>query len=161
MRADARLHVLDAPLDLAHAVEVLAHAGGVARAESVLQLPDLADDRVENAPILGELPAALFSAEALSEQPLEDDARVGLHRQRGRRRAPRQRVHVAAGVTDIAAAHSREVFRGDLQRAKLGVVAEYVRGHLVDGLAAAHVRALCALRMHTRQPYRARARMIA
>src|SRR5439155_9503171 len=111
--------------------------------------------------VLRELPAALLGAESLAEEPLEDDARVGLHRQRRRRRAPRQRVDVAAGVADIAAADGGEILGRDLQRPQLCVPTELVGRNLIDGLAAANVGAFGPLRMNPRQPDGARARVIA
>ena len=38
-----------------------------------------------------------------AEHPIEDDPRIDLHRQRRRRRAPRDRVHVGAAEADVAA----------------------------------------------------------
>ena len=67
-------------------------------------------------------------AAALAEHPLEHLARVDLHRQRRRRRPPRQRVHVDAAVVAVARAdQARVVLGGELHRRQRRVLADGLR----------------------------------
>ena len=69
----------------------------------LLQRRGLAGHDVEHARVLRRETLALLGRVALTEQPLEQLARVELHRQRRRRRAERDRRAVAAAVVAIAA----------------------------------------------------------
>ena len=62
----------------------------------------LVGDRIENAAVLLLARQALRRVAAVAEQPLEDDLRAVLHRQRQRGRAPGDRVVVGAAVAGAA-----------------------------------------------------------
>ena len=109
----ALLGALDAPLDLAHVLEILRHRLAIRRAELQLQARPLRlRDRVEDAAVLLDARQPLGRAAALAEHPLEHLARIDLHRHRRRRRAPRQRVHVDAAVVAVAGADQARVILG-------------------------------------------------
>ena len=140
------LGLLDAALDLAHGLEILADPGAIGRAEPVLQAGDLLGDRVEEAGALPQAGAAVRGVAALAEQPLEDDPRMGLGRQRRRRRGPREVVLINAGVAVIALADGREQVHRHLERRQLRLLADLLRGDLVNGGPEIIVRALGQLR---------------
>ena len=86
---------------------------------------------------------AHFRRGAAAEQPLEDDLRVQLHRQRagsqlglaGRRRQvdPRDRVRVRAAVAFAAVARARvRILHGELQRRQQRLLADLRGDHLID-----------------------------
>jgi hypothetical protein len=95
----------DAAFDLAHVVEIFTDAHAVARPELDLELVGALHDRVEDARVLLQARLALFRRGTVAaEHPLEDHARVDLHRQRLRRRRPADRAHVRAQEVARAAA---------------------------------------------------------
>ena len=76
---------------------------------------------------------ALLGGVAAAEHPLEQDARVDLHRQRRRRRLPAQRVGVRAAVAGRARAEQRgEVLGGHLERRERRVLADLLGDDLID-----------------------------
>ena len=82
-------------------------ASAVCGAEPPLHGAGVVEDEVEDRPLLAAggaagSPAARRAAGA--EEPLEDEARVGLGRHRRRRRAPGEVVLVGAGVAGVAGA---------------------------------------------------------
>ena len=100
--------VLHAPLDLAHALQVVARAWrGPARPS--VRFSDAASPEIMSSRLLvccaRKLP--LFRRIALPEQPQEQLARIALHRQRRRGRAERKRAGVAAAVAALAGAARR------------------------------------------------------
>jgi hypothetical protein len=80
--AVTRFDALDASLHFTHRVEVIRHDSAIARAERGLQLREVRHDRVENALVALRLRDPLLLRPAISKQPLEDDARIVLGRQR-------------------------------------------------------------------------------
>ena len=96
---------------------------------------------------------ALRRGARLAEQPLEHRARIDLHRQRRRRRAPGDRVGVGAAVSGRARADvAGEVLRRQFERRE-GRVLTDLRGHdLIDRDAGENVLGLRALRSHTGEP---------
>ncbi len=79
LRASIRL---DAPLDLAHVVEVVVQPRAVGRAELCRTPSDLVGDPVEDAAIGAAVRGALFRRGADAEQLIERRARIADHRQR-------------------------------------------------------------------------------
>ena len=79
---------LDAALDLANRVEIVADDDAVLHAEAGLQALGLSLNTIENAAGFGKDLGAFLIGVALSEELLEDRARVAFLRQRLRRRAP-------------------------------------------------------------------------
>ena len=69
---------LDASLDLAHGIEVLADANTIACTELAPQSSQIVRHPVEDAAALLELGASCLGASAIAEQPLENDARIGV-----------------------------------------------------------------------------------
>ena len=156
-----RLDPLNPAFDLADRVEILADAAPVAGPEPPLEPRHVLADRVENAAVFLQACEALRGGAALAEQPFEDHARVVLHRQRGRRCAPRDGVGVDAAVAVVAVADDVAVLERDLQGRQRGVLTEPGRGDLVGGGAGADVRALGAPGVHAVQPHAAGPRMLA
>ena len=141
------LGLLDAALDVAHRVEVLAELVAVAGAEVAAQVRHLVGHRVEEAAVLLDArePGRGVGAAGVAEQPLEDRPRVGLHGQRRRRAAPADGVGVGAGVAAPARAHVVARLERELERRELGVPARLPRHELVHRDARAELRALGAL----------------
>ena len=71
-----RLRLLNAPLHLAHRIEVLADLDAIARAEHALEAGDVLVDPVEQAGLAVQPRAPLGRRAAFAEQPLEHDPRV-------------------------------------------------------------------------------------
>ena len=94
---------LDAPLDVAHRVEIGAELQPVAGPEAAAQADHVGADRVENAALLAaaRLAGGGVGGLVVAEEPLEHRPRVVLHRQRGLRVAPRDGVR--EGATEPAA----------------------------------------------------------
>src|SRR5207248_677995 len=82
------LGLLDSRFDVADRVEVLVDADAILRANLQAESLELRPDAVENAPIRADPFDARRLVVFLPEQPLEDDARVALHRIGHRRRLP-------------------------------------------------------------------------
>ena len=153
---DLGLGLLDAALDVAHRVEVLAELVAVAGAEVAAKLRHLVGHRVEEAAVLldaGE-PGRGVGAPGVAEQPLEDGPRVGLHGQRGRRAAPADGVGVGAGVAAPAGTHVVARLEGELERRELGVPARLPRHELVHRDPGPELRALGAPGGHAGQEAR-------
>ena len=97
----------------------------------------------------------LGRAAALAEHPLEHLARIDLHRQRRRRRAPRERVHVDAAVVAVAGADQAGVILGrELQRRQRRVLADRCAAIWSAVTPAKASDALRRLRTHAAQPRR-------
>ena len=143
---------LDAPFDFPHGVEILGHSIAIARTQAALQTPDLAGDRVEDAALGFDAAASLVGVGAVSEHPVEHDARIDLHRHRRRRRAPGNRVHVGAAEADVARSdQAAVVLDGQFERRQQRVLADFRRGDLIDRHAGVDVGAVGALGMNAVQ----------
>ena len=159
--AGLRLDPLDAALDLAHRVEVLARPPPVAGPEALLEPGHVLAHRVEDAAVLAQSRRALVAGAALAEQALEHHPRVVLHRQGGGRRAPRDGVGVDAAVAVVAVADHVAVLERDLERRQRRVLPQRGGRDLVGGGAGADVGALGALGVHAVEPDPARPRVLA
>ena len=131
-----RFGVLNPAFDVADRLEVLAQLCAVARPEPLPQAGYLGVDRVEDAAVLlhARQPHARIRAATVPEHPLEDDARIVLHRQRRGRTAPRDRVRV--GAAEAAVAGARADISGlhrQLQRSELRVLPHLAGDQLIDG----------------------------
>ena len=155
------LGLLDAPLDLAHGVEILAHPAAVGGAEPAFEPRHVVDDPVENAGVAAQLGAARVGRAAVAEQPLEQHARVGFGRQRRGRRRPRQVVLVDAGEAVVAVADLRDQVGAELERRDRRAAADLLRGDLIDRDAELVVAAFGALRARAAQKRRAGRGMVA
>ena len=125
----------DAPLDLAHVVHVLGQLRLRSRApEPRCRSRALSRDGVEDAGVLLQPRAPLLRRGAVAaEHPLEHDARVDLHRQRLRRRAPADRAHVRAEEIAGAAAEVARVILGrKLHRRERRALPDLLRDDLID-----------------------------
>ncbi len=103
--------------------------------------------------------APVGRAAALAEQPLEDDARMRLGRQRRRRRRPGEIVLIDAGVAVVALADRLEQVHRQLERRQLRLLADLLRGDLIDRGAEVVVGALGPLRLGRAQERGVRGRM--
>ena len=152
---------LQAALDFADVLQIVAQPGAIARAEVVLETRNLARDLVENAAIFLNARLALFRRAAIAEKPLEDHARIDLHRQRRGGRAPGDRIHVAAAIAGVACAdHAGHVFGGEFERRIARALADVLRGNLIDRDAGPDVFAFGAPGMNAAEEGRAGAGVI-
>src|SRR5262249_10346481 len=96
---------LDAPLDVANRVEILANLPAIAEAQLALQVGDRLGHRIQDAAVLLELLEAhgRIGRPAVAEQALEDLARVLDHRENLRGAAPRNRVRQRTAAAVAAA----------------------------------------------------------
>jgi hypothetical protein len=153
--------LLDAALDLAHVIEIVADARAVARPDFALQVSGFLGHRIENAAVLANAGLTLRGRTGPSEHPLERRPRIDLHRIRLRLRRPRDRVHVGTGVPGHAAADvAAEVLGGHFHRRELGVLADLLRDDLIDADADLDVFSLGLLRDRAAQPARGAHRVI-
>ena len=146
-----RFRLLNAALDLAHGVEILADAHAIGGAEPALQPGDVVANPVEQAGAFAQRHPPIGRAAAVAEQPLEDDARMCLRGQRRRRRRPREIVLVDARVAVVALADGLEQVHRQLQRRQQRLPADLLRGDLIDGGAEVVVGALGPLRFRRAQ----------
>ena len=131
--------LLHAPFDLAHVAQVLIEPRPVRCRQLALQRRGFAEDGVEQADRLRAPRLALLGGVAVAEQPLEDDLRIVLHRQRRVRTLPRNRVAVRAAQA-VAAVQAR-LFDRQLERRQGRVLPDLLRGNLIDGDAERRLRA--------------------
>ena len=102
-----------------------------------------------------EMGAAFGGAAHFPEQAFEDNARMGLGRERRGGRRPGKVVLVDASVAVIALADDLHQIHGQFERRELGFLSNVLRGDLVDGRAEVVIRALGPLRLRRaeeRQP---------
>src|SRR5687767_12940237 len=98
---------LDAALDFANGIEVVADLRAVRCAELVLQAGDVGTNPIEQARALLELRTAVGSAAAVAEEPLEGNTRMRFGGQRRCRRGPGEIVLVHARVAVVALTNGR------------------------------------------------------
>ncbi len=137
---------LDAALDFAHVVEIVAETGAVAGAEAAREVGGFGGDRIENAAFLRDECGALAHRAGLAEDAFESDARIGLHGQRRGGRAPGDRIHVGAAEAGRAAADiAGEIFGRELHGRQRRVLTDLLRDDLIDGGIGENVLTLGAL----------------
>jgi hypothetical protein len=124
---------------LAHVIEILRQTATIPGREILLQRRDLAHDGVEQAARLLTTRSALRVGAAVAEQFLEHQPRVVLHRQRRRRRLPRDRVAIGAAERRLAREHG--FFDRQLERRQRRVLTELLRDDLIDRYAEMRLRA--------------------
>ena len=108
----------------------------------ILSRDRLPIERVEDAPVVLPARGSLLGRAAVAEHALEHDLRVQLHRQRGRRRRPRDAVRVGAAVAFAAVARVRAgIFDGELHRREQVLLSDLLRDQLVDRRAVVDVGA--------------------
>ena len=154
---------LDAPLDVAHRVEVLVQLHLVAGAQLFAQPRRLGRHHVEQAAVVppGGQPGRGVGGAAGAEQPLEDGARVAGHRQRGRGAAPAQGVGVGAAIAGVARPGPVGRLQRQLERGELRLLAEHAGRDLVHRDAGPDVVPFGLLRVHAGQEGAGRARVVA
>ncbi len=106
-----------------------------------------AGDGIENAAVFLLARQALGRVAAIAEQSLENHARIDLHGQRLRGRAPGDRIHVSAAIADVADAHQSGVLDAQFERRQRRVLADLLGRDLIDGGAGANVFAFGAQRV--------------
>src|SRR5688572_17484032 len=133
LAAISRLGALDAAFDLPDVVEILRQSRAVTGAKISPQRSGLFTNHVENAAIAGTAYTPLLDRARFTEQPLEHDTWIDLHRQRCRRGAPAERVGVDAAEPHCAGAHvTGEVVSGELQGREWRLLADLARHDLID-----------------------------
>ncbi len=140
----------DAPLRLAHALEVVVEHALVGGAELALQVVRAGADHVEHARAALRENRALLGRVAGAEELREHLARVELHRQRRRLVAERQRRAVVARARAAGRALRRRL-RRDLERGQHGIAADLLGDHLVDRRRHPRARGLL-VGLHAREP---------
>src|SRR5207245_9721591 len=98
------LGFLNAALNLAHGVKILADPRAVTRPKLSVETRDIFIKPIEEAGSFSQRSLPVRDAPAIAEQTLENDSRLALPRQRRRRRRPREIILVNAGVTVVALA---------------------------------------------------------
>src|SRR5205085_10106389 len=136
------LGTLDLPLDLTNALEILIDAGAIGNAHALFEPRDVAAERIEQTGSTAERRAARGRIAALAEQTFEDDARMRLGGQWGRRRRPRETILIHARVAVVAHAGERVQIHRELERRQLGFAADLPGRYLVDARAQKIIRAL-------------------
>jgi len=154
---------LDAPLDLAHGVEVVVQLALVLAGQPALQLRHLVHHRVEDAALLLRPgpPHAGVGAAGVAEQPLEHHAWVGLARHRRRLVVPRD-VEIRATVAGVAGADAVErvgALQRQLQRRQAGLPPQHLGRELVHRGAQVELRPLGLLGVQAGQERRGGTRM--
>ncbi len=160
-RVVAGLDALDAPLDLAHVLEILLHPLAIARVERAVQVGDLGGDVVEHARRGAAARRPFLARTAGAEELIEGHARVADHRQRLGRRRPADHVGVDAGVAVGAAAGLVDVLDAQLHRRDRRVLPEALGVELIDRDAGADIGAFGLARVRLREEHGARAEVIA
>ena len=127
--------------------QILVDPGAIVRSELPLQARDVIAHPIEQTGPSPQRGAAVGGAAAFAEQALEDDARVGFGRKRRRRRRPREVVLVDARVAVVALAHRLEQIHRQLQRRQQRLLADLLRGDLVDRRAQVVVGAFGPFRL--------------
>ena len=157
------LGLLNPALDIPHGVEILRELQLVACAERPVESVRLVGHEVEDAAVLSDAgqPRLHVGAVGGAEQPLEHRARVVFHRQRCRRRAPGDRVHVGAAIALVARTEHLDRIDRQLERRQLCLLAVLLRHDLVQGGAGADVGALGLLHVHPGEPGGCRTRVVA
>ena len=162
--AVALLDRLDAPLDLAHVVEIVGRAARDRRRRACARAAST-DSRTQSRMLRSSCRrsrrASASSRADHAEHLIEDDARIANHRQRLVRRRPADRVGVDARVAVAAAAGLIDALDAQLHRRNRRVLAEALRVQLIHRDAALDVGAFGPLRIRLRQVRRARAEVIA
>ena len=118
--------------------------------------------RVQNTALFFDALQAFFGVRAVAEQARENHARIDFHRQRRRRCAPGNRIHVGATESDVAGADQpAEIFGGQFERRQRRLLPDLLRRDLIDRHARPDVGAVGSLGMHAVQEDRRRSRVIA
>ena len=99
------LGFLNAALDLAHGVKILADPRAVTRPELSVETGDIFIEPIEEAGPFPQRGLPVCDAAAFSEQALENDSRMRFRRQRRCRRRPGKIILVNTGVAIVALAH--------------------------------------------------------
>ena len=153
------LGALNPALDGPDRLQVLVDRRAVLDADAALEPVNGIGHGVEDAAVGLHLGEPRLYAAAVAEEPLEDDPRIALVRERRGRREPGRGVAVGATVAVLAVADLVVRLRGELERAERGLGAQPVGRVLVDGLAGPDVRPLRPLRQDAVQPPAVRARV--
>jgi hypothetical protein len=96
------LGLLNTTLHLAYRIQVLIDPCAIGWSECLLKARDIFANPIEETASVPQRSAAVGCGSSLTEQPLEDDPRVSLSRQRGRGRRPREVVLIDARISVIA-----------------------------------------------------------
>ncbi len=127
------LYGLNPALDIANVVEVFVEAVLIVRPDGLPQAGGVGEDRVEN--------AGRGAPFARAEKPFEDEPRVDYRRKRSGGRGPANGVGVDAVVAKAAGVGRIEMFDAELERLNSGLLREMSGLELIDGNAAAEIRA--------------------
>jgi hypothetical protein len=142
---------------ISHFLQIFAQPAAVSRGQILLERWHLIADRIEEAACLIAPLLPLRIGAPVAEQPLEDDLRVVLHRQRQRGRLPRQRIAVGTGEAGVAAVQVQRLHR-ELDRRERRVLPHVLGCDLVDGRA--DERFVLLDRMRAAQEHRRRAHVV-
>ena len=154
------LGALNPLFDVAHVLEILRQADLVARPQPAIEIGRIVPHRIQDAGVETATGETLSGRARPAEQPLEDHARIGLHRQRHRRRLPRHRVLIGAAVARVAGADvPGDVLDRQTEGAELGIRADLSGDDLIDGRADPDVFGFRALGGRAGQEGRDAARM--
>ena len=124
----------------------------IGRAKRTLQPGKILTHRVQQAAIPLQLRAPHGRVAALAKQPFEDDAGIGLHRKRHRRRAPGQRIDVGTAVAPLAVADHEVGFERQLERRQRRFLPELPGGVLINRRPRLNIGPLSTPGAHAAQP---------
>src|SRR5262249_5618441 len=125
--------LLDTTLDVTNSFEIFIELAAVPGSKFSLSSCNLFPYRIENAALAANAgsPHSRIRGPRVAKEPLEDDARIGLRRQRRRRAAPRDRICIGTAITQVAVSNRLRRFQAELQRGELRLLAKLSRSELV------------------------------
>ncbi len=138
---------MDAPLDLADRIEILADFGAISGAELALQASKVVVERVEQAGLFPERCAAISNAAPFAEEAFKNNPRMSLRGQWCRGRRPRKIVLINARIAVIALADHLHQIHRQLQGRQLRRLTDVLSGDLIDRGSEVIIRALRQLRL--------------
>ena len=141
------LGFLDAALDVAHGIQVLAEARAIPGPDFPFKAGDVLAEPIEQTGAFAQCRHAIDDAAAFAKQALEHNPGMRLGGQRRRRRGPGEIVLIDTGVTVVALADDLHEVHRQLQRGQLSLLADVLSGDLVHGRAEVIIRAFGQLRL--------------
>ena len=134
--------LLNSALHLANGIQIFADFIAVARAEFPLEAGNIRRHPIQQAGVFSQFGGALRGAAAFPKEPFENRARVRFSRQRRSRRRPGEVVLIHACVAVVAYSDRSQQVHREFQRGHARVLADVLRGDLIDRGAEEIVRAL-------------------
>ncbi len=151
-------------LHFAHRRQILIQLALVGVTQAARQLFRIVRHQVQNALVdaLAAQPRCRIARVfATTKQTFKHRTRIHFRRIRNRSTAPRDAVHIRAGITRIAVPCQVTVFNAKLQRRQPRLRTNLLRRHLIHRCAHRNIRTCRLARMHARQETGGRTRVVA